>query len=49
MKRVYQKPAMTVVQLQHRTMLLSASVTDTESNAGFRYAGSDAEFDEDAR
>ena len=49
MKRVYQKPAMTAVQLQHRTMLLSGSVTDTESNAGFRYRGSDAYYDEDAR
>jgi len=49
MKRVYQKPAMTVVLLQQRTMLLSGSVNGTESNAGLNYRGSDAYYDEDAR
>ena len=43
------KPAMTVVQLQHRTMLLSASMTETNGNAGLNYRGSDAYYDEDAR
>jgi len=49
MKRVYQKPAMKVVQLQQRTMLLSGSVNDTDGNAGLNYRGSDADYDEDAR
>ena len=49
MKKNYQKPAMRVVQLQHQPHLLSGSVQATESNVGFRYAGSDADFDEDAR
>ena len=50
MKRTYEKPAMTVVQLQQRTMLLSASMTETNGNAGLNYRGSHANFDdEDAR
>jgi len=49
MKRTYEKPAMTVVQLQHRTMLLSASMTETNGNTGLNYRGSDAYYDEDAR
>lgn len=52
MKREYQKPDMTVVQLQHQTMLLSGSddVQNLDESNGLRYRGSDANYyDDDAR
>ena len=40
MKRTYEKPAMTVVQLQHQCNILSGSgLTDTDGNAGLQYGG----------
>ena len=40
MKKVYQKPAMTVVQLQHQCNILSGSeLTGTDGNAGLQYRG----------
>jgi hypothetical protein len=41
MKKEYQKPAMTVVQLHHPTSLLVGSpVRTVSSNANLRYGGS---------
>ena len=40
MKKTYEKPAMTVVQLQHQCNILSGSdVTTTSGNAGLQYRG----------
>ena len=59
MKRVYQKPAITNVQLQDRTMLLagskevtsfssqSLSGSGTDTGATFDYCGSDANVEEE--
>lgn len=52
MKREYQKPAITVVKLQHRTMLLTGSPAVHSlgsSSSDLNYLGSDADYDEDAR
>jgi hypothetical protein len=39
-KKDYQKPTMNVVLLQHRTMLLSGSITDVNSgDTGIGYGG----------
>ena len=40
---------MTEVQLQHRTMLLCASVNGTDGNASLNYRGSDANYYDEAR
>ena len=40
MKKVYQKPAMMVVQLQHQCSILTGSdITSTSGNAGLNYRG----------
>ena len=39
MSKNYQKPAMRVVKLQHRSSILSGSIHDTTSNAGIGYGG----------
>ena len=53
MKREYQEPAITAVQLQQRTMLLTGSnevQSFGSSSSGLRYSGSDDDIDyEDAR
>lgn len=51
MKKNYQKPAMTVVQLQHQQHLLAASGQEVQSLRGgyFDYVGSDEDYDEGAR
>ena len=52
MKREYQKPDMTVVLLQHQTMLLTGSndVKNFDESSNLRYRGSDANYyDDDAR
>ena len=43
------KPTMIVAQLKQRTMLLSGSVNDTDSNADLHYRGSDAKYEEGVR
>ena len=40
MKKIYEKPAMRVVQLQHQCSILTGSdITSTEGNAGLNYRG----------
>ena len=47
MKKNYQKPAMRVVQLQHRCQILAGSeVHSLGGNSNMRYAGSDDPDDE---
>ena len=43
------KPTMIVAQFKQRTMLLSGSVNNTDSNASLRYRGSDANYEEGVR
>ena len=43
------KPTMIVAQFKQRTMLLSDSVNNTDSNASLHYRGSDAEYQEGVR
>ena len=52
MKKAYQKPTMTAVQLQYRTMLLSGSPqvqSFKNSNVNLNYVGSDEDLEEEAR
>ena len=50
MKRIYQKPTMKAVQLQHHTMLLSGSDYEVKSlGGGLNYRGSDKDYDGDVR
>ena len=47
MKKNYQKPAMCVVQLQHRCQILAGSeVHSLGGNSNMRYAGSDDDYEE---
>ena len=39
MKKIYQKPAMRVVRIQHQCHILNGSVTGTDSNADMNYGG----------
>lgn len=38
-KRVYQQPTMNVVKLQHKSHILTASVTGVDGNASLKYGG----------
>ena len=46
MKKIYLKPTMRVVKLQHRSPILVNSVQNLNSNVGLSYGGeSDDDFD----
>ena len=49
MKKIYQKPTMTIVQLQQSTMLLQSSGAEEVKSFGgpFNYRGGDEECDVD--
>ena len=50
MKKIYLKPSMKVVKLQHRSPILANSIHSLNSNVGLSYGGgSDDEDDFDAR
>lgn len=51
MKKIYQKPTMKAVQLQHHTMLLSGSDNEVHSlgSSGLRYRGGDESYEGDVR
>ena len=48
MKKNYQKPAMRVVQLQHKCQILAGSpeVQSMRGNSNMNYAGSDEDYEE---
>jgi hypothetical protein len=48
-KKAYQQPTMNVVKLQHKSHILTASVTGVDGNASLKYGGAGGNHEANSR
>ncbi len=48
-KKAYQKPTINVVKLQHKTHILTGSVTGVDGNANLKYGGAGGNHEANSR